>query len=84
MCMLILKEEIYDINSVLNLVVGNDTDQLAAVENLTMDVIAHDDFDKLPENVQDTLYLLNNYEFENVSDSDVEEAKKIIKQYLGL
>lgn len=44
------------------------------IEDITMDVVTDDDFQKTSDDFQDAIYFLNNYALENVNLNDLIES----------
>lgn len=57
---------------------------LNQVEEITMSIIANDSFDDIPDDLQDIVYLLNNYEMENVSLKEIKDAQSRVATKLSI
>ena len=53
------------------------------LEQYTMGIIAHDDFDELPDGLQDAIYTLDNKELNNLSNQDVLKIKEEIQRLMS-
>lgn len=78
-----LNREIEKVGILLQELLDKQKRTLEEVDDITFGIIADDDFDGIPDGVQDVMYMLNNYEIEKPSIEDLNECEKKIKEFLG-
>lgn len=78
-----LNESISKVIELLQKLLDGDNTILDNIDQITFDIIADDEFDKLPNDVQDELYLLNNFELENPSKEQLLNAKDVLSTHIS-
>lgn len=57
---------------------------IGEIEDVTLGIIADDNYDKLPEDIQGEVTCLNMHEIENPGVEDFIKARKVLKSYLKI
>lgn len=70
-----------DLKREIDLHIGG-ADNSAKVENKTLSIIGDEDFDKLPENIQDSIYLIDMRDIEKPSLDDFKATSETLGMYL--
>lgn len=57
-------------------------DQFETLESLVSPIIVEDEFDRLPETIQDEIYLIDMWEIEELEPDDVIKSINTIEDYI--
>lgn len=57
-------------------------DTLEKIDDVTFGIIAEDGFDNIPDDIQDIMYVLNNYQIEKPSVEEIAEFAKTINNFI--
>lgn len=75
-------KEIEKVNNLLTELLDRQKIILEQVDDITFGIIADDSFDNIPEDIQDAMYILNNYELEKPSNDELVKYTLIIQDFL--
>lgn len=74
--------ELEKVNDLLKKLLEAQKNTLEKIDDVTFGIIADDGFDEIPGDIQDAIYMLNNYEFEKPSHEELIKYTRIIDDLL--